>query len=91
MRDFDNVSQSPSGDALAVVASNTVALLAAPTGNPTQYTRGLYVGVTGDVTVITRKAQTVLFKAVPAGTILPIQVTHVKATGTTATDMVALY
>jgi hypothetical protein len=50
---------------------------------------GLYVGGTGDVKVDLVGGGTVTFKAVPVGTILPVQVTKVYATGTTATFLVA--
>lgn len=54
-------------------------------------TRGLYIGVTGDVAVIMAgDTAAVTFKAAPVG-ILPIQVTKVMSTNTTATDMLALY
>lgn len=49
----------------------------------------LYVGVTGDVTIQhTVSSVAVLYKAVPAGTILPVKGQIVKATGTTATNLV---
>lgn len=51
--------------------------------------RGVYVGVTGDVKVDMEGAGTVTFKAAPVG-ILPIQVTKIYKTGTTATDLLAL-
>lgn len=52
----------------------------------------LYIGVTGDVTIQHTVASTpVLFKAVPAGTILPVKGQIVKATGTTATNLVWLH
>lgn len=52
--------------------------------------RALYIGVTGDVAVQTRRRGTsVVFKAVPVG-ILPVQCVKVLATGTTATDILAL-
>lgn len=57
-------------------------------------TRYVYVGVTGDLTVIMQDDATktpVLFKAVPAGTLLPIAVGMIQATGTTATSIVALF
>lgn len=55
------------------------------------FCRGLYVGTGGDVTAVLEQGSTaVLFKAVPTGAILPICATRVKATGTTATDLVAL-
>ncbi len=52
-------------------------------------TRGLYVGVTGDVTAIVG-GSAVLFKAVPVG-FHNLACTRVNATATTATNMVALY
>lgn len=53
---------------------------------------GLFIGVSGDVTVIMRNddgSTPVLFKAVPVG-ILPIAVQGVNATGTTATNILGL-
>lgn len=55
---------------------------------------GLYVGGAGNVAVKATdalSASAVTFTAVPAGTILPIQPRMVMSTGTTATDIVALY
>ncbi len=76
---------SPARGAFAVTPSDTANLAA--------YAKSLYIGVTGDVTVVPMNAaadtDTVLFKAVPVG-ILPVQVRRVMATGTTATDIVAL-
>lgn len=60
----------------------------------TAVTRGVYVGVTGDVTVVmmgTEGDSSVTFTAVPAGSVLPIRVREISATGTTATDIVALW
>ena len=51
---------------------------------------GLYIGGAGDVSVITRGGTTVLFKAVPVGTVIPIGVSRVRATDTDATYIVAL-
>lgn len=52
--------------------------------------RGLYIGVSGDVAVTTAYGEAVTFKNVPVG-IHPVQVTQVKSTGTTATDIIGLY
>lgn len=49
---------------------------------------GLYVGGTGDVTVLTETSKTVTFSAVPVGTILPIAPRRVMSTGTTASLIV---
>lgn len=58
-------------------------------------TRSIYVGVGGNITVVmadaATTATTVLFVGVPSGTTLPIQITRVAATGTTATSLLALY
>ena len=72
---------APATGAVAVTPSDTVNLL--------NEARSLYIGVTGDVTAVVRGA-TVLFKAVPVG-ILPVRVTRVNNTNTTATNIVALY
>ncbi len=55
-------------------------------------TRAIYVGGTGDVkvTMAGEGASVVTFKAVPVGTVLMISVVQVFATGTTATNLVAL-
>lgn len=50
----------------------------------------LYVGGAGDVSVRTIGGDEVVFKAVPAGTFIPVQVTYVGLTGNTATDIIAL-
>jgi len=61
-----------------------------PHNTNTQNARALYVGVTGDVAVVTRgRSTSVIFKAAPVG-ILPVQVIKVLATGTTATDILGL-
>ncbi|MEZ4684194.1 MAG: hypothetical protein R2932_59285 [Caldilineaceae bacterium] len=54
-------------------------------------TRGLYVGVSGDVAVITAGGDTVTFVGLAAGIIHPIRAARVKSTGTTATDIVGVY
>ncbi len=50
----------------------------------------LYIGTTGDVKVTTKGGSTVTFVAVGASFILPVQVTMVWSTGTTASDMIIL-
>lgn len=56
----------------------------------TQPTRALYVGAAGDVRVTLLGGDTVTFKSVPAGSVLPLRVSAVLATGTTAGDIVGL-
>lgn len=57
-------------------------------GNPGCY---LYVGGTGSVSVVTIGGDIVTFAGVPAGTTLPIQALKLRATGTTATLINAMW
>lgn len=71
-------------------AINAVAVVPAD-ADLANYARGLYVGGTGNVVVqMAGNENTVTFSAVPAGSILPICVSQVRA-ATTATLIVALY
>ncbi len=77
----------PAGRAISVAYSDSAVL---------EVTRGLWVSAAGDVAVVMAgqvNGAAVTFKSVPAGTILPIQVTKVMATGTTiaASNVLALY
>jgi len=51
----------------------------------------LYVGVGGDVKVRTAGGDDVIFTGVLAGSFIPVQVVRVFFTGTTATNIVALW
>jgi len=51
----------------------------------------LFVGVGGDINVVTLGGSTLLLKNIADGTFLPIQVIMVKATSTTASDIVAIF
>jgi hypothetical protein len=51
----------------------------------------LYVGGAGNVSVVTVGDDTINFIGVPAGTTLPIQVVRLRATGTTATQVNAMW
>lgn len=74
--------RSPAYNAAAVTPSDTVPL--------SIVARGLYIGAAGNVAVLTTGGDTVTFVAAPTGTVLPISVQKVLATGTTATSIVAL-
>ena len=53
-------------------------------------TRGLYVGTSGNIAVQMSDGSNVTFVSVPQG-ILPVRVVKVLATGTTASNIVALW
>lgn len=50
----------------------------------------LYVGGAGNINLVTTGGDTVLFTAVPVGTVLNLRIARVKATDTTATNLVAM-
>lgn len=75
------MSGDVAGGAYAVTPSDSATLAGV---------KALYIGVTGDVAVVTRERSTaVTFKAHPVG-YMPVEVLKVLATGTTATDILAL-
>ena len=75
--------EAPATDAASVTPSDTAALSAIP--------KALYVGGAGDITLRPLAgAADVVLKSVPAGAILPVRAKYVRATGTTATAIVAL-
>ena len=56
-----------------------------------QATKALYIGEGGDIALVPVKGTTpVLFRNLPAGAVLDVRVKAVKATGTTAADIVGL-
>lgn len=57
----------------------------------TRVTRGLWVGGAGAVAVTTADGTALTLSGVAAGSLLPIRVSRVKSTGTTATLIVALW
>ncbi len=83
---FDGYSDSltaPAGVCFAIAPHDIDGL--------SEVTRAIYVGTGGNIVV--RPADSladVTFTNAPAGTILDIRVSHVRATGTSATDLVGL-
>lgn len=55
-----------------------------------EITRAIYVGTTGDVAIVLASNTELLFKNVGSGTMLPIRARFIKATGTSATDLLGL-
>ena len=92
-----SLSENIAGLAIGFVLGGLViAAIHGGTGGTGDQTLGatyesLYVGVGGDVVVtLATSASDFTFKNVASGQMLPIQITHVKATNTTATNMIAM-
>lgn len=77
------------GRAAAVTPSDTADIPAVTGG--TNNGCVLYVGGAGNLKVLTVGGDEVTLTAVPVGTFVPVQVLRVFATGTTATNIVALW
>lgn len=80
MSDVYDVGSAPAKSAFAITEANA---------DLSVYPRALYVGVAGNVTVMTLAGETVEFVGVPAGSILPVSVKQVR-TATTAASIVGL-
>lgn len=72
----------PAYDFQAITPSDTAVI---------RQTRGIYVGIGGDIKVQGLSGRSVTFVNVPGGTILPVQAEMVYSTGTVATDLIALF
>ena len=75
--------ESPAADAAAITPNDSTDLAIT--------TRGIYVGGAGDISVITKDGTTLTLVGALAGTVIPIRVARVRATSTTATNLVALF
>lgn len=75
--------EAPSSHPLAVVPSDSLPLVATP--------KALFVGTGGTIVLRTASgAADVIFKNLASGQILPVRAQFIRATGTTAADIVAL-
>ena len=74
---------SPAIDGAAVTPNDSTDLTTTP--------RALWVGGAGNVSLVTLGGTTLTITGIPAGTLLPIRVTRVRSTSTTATAIVALW
>jgi len=54
-------------------------------------TRGLWVGASGDLALVLASGDEVTLAGAVGGSVLPLRIRRVKATGTTATQLVGLY
>lgn len=79
------------GTALDSPATRAVAVTPSDGADLATFARALYIGGEGDVSCVTVGGDTVIFTAVAGGSILPVRVSRVRATGTTATGIVAVW
>ena len=84
---FENLTES-----ITAPGNNLVSITPSDSTDRPQVSRGIYVGGAGNL-VVTPAAggSNVTFVAVPAGTVLPIRVSRILATSTTATSLINLY
>lgn len=68
-------------NAVVITPSDTVNFIAS---------KGVYLGVTGDLKADMSSGATVIFKSLQAGAIHPLSVKRIYATDTTATDIVVV-
>lgn len=75
----------------AVVTPSNTADIPYVGGGTTSWPCVLFIGGAGNLRVLTAGGDDVTFTGVLAGSFLPVQVTRVYSTGTTATNIVALW
>lgn len=74
---------SPCMNGVAVTPHNSTDLA--------QTSRAIFVGGAGNLVAVMAGGTTVTFTGVVAGSILPIRVTRINSTNTTATNIVSIY
>jgi hypothetical protein len=72
-------------------ADSAFVITPSDTENLEQVTRGLYVGVAGDVRAVTAAGNTITFTALAAGIVHPLRIRQVTASGTTAESILGVY
>lgn len=74
--------EAPASHGFAITPSDSDALI--------EVTRALYVGGAGAIAVVLSSGASVTLSGIAGGTILPLRLSQVKSTGTTATSLVGL-
>ncbi|WP_404372592.1 hypothetical protein AB5I39_06295 [Sphingomonas sp. MMS24-J45] len=83
---------SNSADQVSAPATRAVAVVPHDSNPLTDIPKALYVGTGGDITMRGVNGSTdQVWKTVASGTVLPFRAQYVRATGTSAADMLALY
>ena len=79
-----------SSPSLAGPASHGFAVTPSDSTLLSETTRGIYVGTTGNIAALMLSGASVTFASVPAGAVLPVRLTKILATGTTAGSIIGL-
>lgn len=80
---------SPSSVGVLNPLSRGIAVTPSDTEELAHVSRALWVGGSGDIAVVTKEGDTITLAGVQAGALIPWMVRKVKATGTTATSIIA--
>lgn len=75
---------------LEAPASDGFAITPHDANDLAEMTRALYVGGAGALAIVLASGASVTLSGVAGGTVLPLRLRQVKATGTTATNLVGL-
>lgn len=81
--DYPTTLMAPARDGADVAPNDAADLPELP--------RALFVGQTGNISVVLAGGQPVLFQNCQAGSVLPVRAARVMQTGTTASGIVALW
>ncbi|MGI9486184.1 MAG: spike base protein, RCAP_Rcc01079 family [Geminicoccaceae bacterium] len=81
-RNAERYDATPARSASSVTPNDSTVL---------ERTKGVWVGGSGDMSVVMHNGNTVTFAGIVAGSLLPIAVSRIRSTGTTATAIVALF
>ncbi len=81
---------SDNAPSLTGPAIHAFSIVPSDSANLTETTRAIYCGAGGDLVATLQSGAVVTFANMPAGTLLPLRVTKVAATGTTANALIGL-
>lgn len=78
-------------DAISAPAQRGFAITPSDSTDLSAETRGLWIGTSGDLALVLASGDEVTISGVVAGSLLPLRVRRVRASGTTAAALVGLY
>ena len=78
-------------DAISAPAQRGFAITPSDGADLAAETRGLWVGASGDLVLVLASGDEVTLVGAVGGSVLPLRIKRIKATGTSATQLVGLY